>query len=111
MVLKGSNFVPNWRQTASGHMSYAKLHGRLSASRKLLLAPDGALSVLQEDTAFSSPSAASAVVLGRADNGRTSWKLAGTDTTYADWQEQQVEASAGPVVEGNVPVTREPVWQ
>jgi hypothetical protein len=46
------------------------------------------------DTAFRSPSAASAVVLGRSDNGRTSWCLKGTDRTYAAWQEEQVAAVA-----------------
>lgn len=94
VVLKGSSFIPNWKQAATGHVSYAKLHSRLMSSGKLIVAPGSSLAILQEDTVFSSPSAASAVVLGRADNGRTSWKVEGTGMTYADWQEQQVEASS-----------------
>lgn len=94
VVLQGSHFVREWRQPTTGRLSYSKLHERLLASGKLAPVPDGVLAVLQEDTNFSSPSAASSVVLGRADNGRMSWKVEGTDTSYADWQEQQVEASA-----------------
>lgn len=37
------------------------------------------------DVEFDSPSAASAVIFGRADNGRTSWKLAETGQSLADW--------------------------
>lgn len=43
--------------------------------------------------AFNSPSAASAVLLARSDNGRKSWRVAGSNLSYADWQSQQVEAS------------------
>ena len=64
------------------------------------LRADGTLEVgekylrFTKDTAFQSPSAASAVVLGRNDNGRVSWCLKGTEKTYADWQEEQVAAVA-----------------
>lgn len=44
-----------------------------------------------QDYAFNSPSAAAAVILGRAANGRTEWKQQKTDITYAQWQEQQLE--------------------
>ncbi|MOA50881.1 hypothetical protein D3C78_1739550 [compost metagenome] len=46
--------------------------------------------VFSDDYAFSSPSAAAAVVCGRAANGRTSWVAGGTGQTYAAWQEQQL---------------------
>ena len=48
---------------------------------------DGACLVFARDVDFNSPSAASATVLGRPDNGRTSWRLAGTSITYAAWQD------------------------
>jgi hypothetical protein len=35
---------------------------------------------------FKSPSAAAAVVLDRSANGRTEWKVEGSDRTYSDWQ-------------------------
>jgi hypothetical protein len=41
--------------------------------------------------AFSSPSAAAAVLNGRAANGRTDWKLKGTNTTYAEWEAAQLD--------------------
>ncbi len=46
------------------------------------------------DVPFSSPSAASAVALGRPDNGRTSWCLQGTEITYASWQKSQSASQA-----------------
>ena len=42
------------------------------------------------DQVFSSPSAAAAVVSGRAANGRTQWKVEGTGQTYGEWQDVQV---------------------
>ena len=33
------------------------------------------------------PSAASATVLGRTDNGRNTWRMKGTSITYGAWQE------------------------
>ncbi len=44
-----------------------------------------------QDYAFNSPSAAAAVIQGRAANGRKEWRQEGTDLTYAQWQEQQLE--------------------
>lgn len=44
-----------------------------------------------ERYAFTSPSAAAAVVLGRASNGRVEWHLADSTRTYADWEDSQVE--------------------
>lgn len=43
-----------------------------------------------EDYAFSSPSAAAAVVSGRSSNGRKAWKVIGSDQSYADWEETQL---------------------
>lgn len=40
---------------------------------------------------FSSPSAAGAVVAGRCSNGRKDWRQVGTNITYAEWLENQVE--------------------
>ncbi|MDC5079685.1 GIY-YIG nuclease family protein [Acinetobacter baumannii] len=46
--------------------------------------------VFTQDYMFTSPSAASAVILGRASNGRTAWREVNTNLTYAEWQEKQV---------------------
>lgn len=40
-----------------------------------------------KDYAFSSPSQAAEVVVGRSANGRTEWKLMGTQKTYAEWED------------------------
>ena len=93
IVLKGSTFVPQWKQPNTTQLGYAKLHAQLSQARKLTVPPGQPLATLTEDYAFSSPSAASAVILGRHDNGRMSWKLQGTQTTYAAWQEHEVKAA------------------
>lgn len=44
-----------------------------------------------QDHLFSSPSAAAAVILGRSSNGRRRWKQLGTDLTYEQWQQKQVD--------------------
>ena len=51
------------------------------------------------DIAIKNPRAAAAVMLGRPDNGRMSWRISGTNTTYAAWQEEQIGKAA---VDGGV---------
>jgi hypothetical protein len=46
-----------------------------------------------QDYLFSSPSAAGAVILGRASNGRKEWKTVTTHITYAEWQQNQVDCA------------------
>ncbi|CRI64752.1 conserved hypothetical protein [Thiocapsa sp. KS1] len=65
-------------QTSTAAQGYSKLHPKLRRLGKLNITPGKAFGVLTEDTPFSTPSAASAVILGRSDNGRTSWKIEGT---------------------------------
>ena len=97
VVLEGSHAVTAWT-SASDH-SYSKLHANLIRQGKLAPEGDDHLRFV-EDVGFRSPSAASAVILGRPDNGRTSWKVDGSNISYGDWQSEQVaksasEASAG----------------
>lgn len=94
VVLSGSRASSTWRQTAGHNTGYAKLHGRLLANGSLAVKPGVKHAEFTEDTAFSSPSGASAIIFGRADNGRTSWRIEGTDKTYAQWQEEQVDGAA-----------------
>jgi len=54
---------------------------------------DGTPYVFTRDYPFKSPSAASAVVLGRNDNGRTSWKVRGTNQTYAQWEASKINTT------------------
>ncbi len=92
VVLAGSLARSKW-EGAQGH-SYADLHEQLVEDGKLV--PDTATGRLafKDDYAFRSPSAASAVVLGRQDNGRMSWRVQETGKTYADWQNEKIAAAA-----------------
>lgn len=92
VVLAGSQAQRQWIGVA-GH-SYQALHQQLVEGGVLVGDADGPLR-FATDYAFRSPSAASAAVLGRADNGRLSWRIKGTSKTYAQWQEERV-AAVGP---------------
>jgi hypothetical protein len=89
IVLAGSQARDNW--IADKGTSYGNLRQQLVDSSILATDTSGRLR-FQQDYPFKSPSAASAVILGRADNGRMSWRVKDTDKTYAAWQEEQVAA-------------------
>lgn len=91
IVLAGSQARHTWIGNASHNTSYAKLFEEL-LSTGVMIAADAHAS-FAEDYAFSSPSAASAVIAGRADNGRTSWRNENTGQTFADWEEAQLNQS------------------
>ena len=48
--------------------------------------PQGPVSVFTTAYAFSSPSAAAAIVQGRPANGRIEWHLPGSQQTYHAWE-------------------------
>ncbi len=83
VVLTGSRAKLNWSGQAH---SYQHLRDELRSSGVLTLSEDGTQLVFTVDTHFKSPSAASATVLGRTDNGRNTWRVQGTSITYAAWQ-------------------------
>ena len=75
---------------ASDH-SYLKLRSRLEDEGVI----DGD-QAFTRDYDFKSPSAASAVILGRNDNGRVSWKLkSDPKVSLGDWQQSQKEFENG----------------
>ncbi|WP_458107199.1 GIY-YIG nuclease family protein [Arthrobacter sp. R3-55] len=86
VVLAGSGARGNWVGVGQG---YSKLHERLISEQ--VLVPTGANASFSKDYVFKSPSAAAAVITGRATNGRTTWKDPATGLTYGQWQEQGVE--------------------
>jgi len=89
IVFSGSQSQIGWIGERSH--SYEQLHKNLVEEGKITPDPDSAeRGVFQEDVAFSSPSAASAVVFGRSSNGRREWKVKGTSKTYEDWQNEQL---------------------
>lgn len=90
VVLAGSNAQPSWigQNTADG--SYGRLFVSLYQEGKIKISLDGTVGVFEEDVTFNSPSAAAAVIYGRHSNGRTSWKVEGTNKTYEDWQNDKL---------------------
>lgn len=95
-VLKGSKARAEWVGTERGYQGLFKQ----LVDEAVLVAGGSDCLVFSDDHAFSSPSAAAAVVCGRSANGRTSWVVEGSGQTYAAWQDQQllsVEPEAEPI--------------
>lgn len=88
VVQAGSGVNPVW---VGVEHNYKRLHQQLLAAKEIEIKNNGNNAVFKNNVEFRTPSAASAVIYGRADNGRVSWKMAGNESkTYADWQEEQV---------------------
>lgn len=87
-VLQGSLAREEWVGTDRG---YKTLFNQL-VEDQVLVQTDNRLTSFTSDQAFSSPSAAAAVISGRSANGRTQWIVEGSSKTYGDWQDEQVGA-------------------
>ena len=87
IVQAGSKVRAEWVGDRKHNTHYWRLHDDLVA--KGIIALKDGIGLLTENYAFSSPSAAAAVVAGRSANGRTSWKLP-DGRTYADWEVDQL---------------------
>lgn len=83
VVSAGSRARAEWVGIESG---YRMLHQDLVESGVLAPAVGDTREFLR-DTFFSSPSAAAAVIWGRAANGRMSWRVHDTGQTFAEWEE------------------------
>ena len=88
VVEVGSKARPEWVGDTSPKVHYNKLYAELVAQG--ILAPAGDHRVFTQSYAFSSPSAAGAVVNGRSTNGTTAWKLQGSGKTYKEWEEEEL---------------------
>ena len=88
IVRAGSQAKLEWTGAAHGYQS---LRTTLLQEGALVMAEDGSHLKFAKDVAFSSPSAASAIVLARPDNGRTSWRIKGTTIPYAAWYDNLPE--------------------
>lgn len=83
VVYAGSRARAGWVGVDGG---YQALHQDLIENGGLAPAVGDTREFLR-DTYFSSPSAAAAVVWGRAANGRIEWRIRGTEQTFADWED------------------------
>lgn len=89
VVLKGSTARAIDEYISNSYGTHRKIlldEGKLKPTNN----PD--LLQFTEDVTFASPSAASAVILNRNDNGRRSWRVAKTGQTLAEWQDAQTRS-------------------
>ncbi len=86
-VLKGSQVR---KEVSQPNHTYMK-NLRPTLFEKGIIDPEGF--IFTQDYMFTSPSAASAVILGRASNGRTAWREVNTNLTYSEWQQKQVDSA------------------
>lgn len=87
VVQAGSQARASWAGLEKATSGYASLHDDLKRSGVLVL--NGDHCVFAENYAFSSPSAAAAIVYGRQAQGTTAWKTS-TGQTYKDWEAAQL---------------------
>jgi hypothetical protein len=88
IVMKGSTTRDEWGAKPGG---YSALFAQL-CEEGVLSEPEGKVRRFTREFAFSSPSAAGAIVAGYNVNGRTTWKVEGSGQVYSEWQDQQVSA-------------------
>lgn len=81
-VLQSSGARPTWVGTRHG---YSGLHAKLIGDGSIDVTPSGQ-ATFTRDVAFASPSAAGAVITGRACNGRTAWLSTEAGETFGHWQ-------------------------
>ncbi len=62
--------------------------------RAVILVPQGDHNVFTQNYAFSSPSAAAAIVYGRSANGQVAWRTEPSGLTYRDWEALQLDREA-----------------
>ena len=94
VVLAGSGVRTGWLGVDHG---YGRLKKDLEQSGVIKVASDGKTSLFSQDTVFASPSAAAAIIAGRAANGRVEWKVTGSELTYGSWQDKKLEKSAASI--------------
>jgi hypothetical protein len=87
VVFKGSKARFDWEGVDG---TYTNLFRELVRANIIVQTADGMHREFSKDYAFSSPSAAAAVVAGRSANGRTHWIDSATGQTYGAWQEARV---------------------
>ena len=90
VVQKGSVVRDAWCGQNTTHSGYQDLHATLLHTN--VLKQEGSNAVFTRNYAFTSPSAAGAIVTGRKTNGATEWRLQGSEKNYKDWEEEWLAA-------------------
>jgi hypothetical protein len=90
VVMAGSKARATWEGTPTH--AYAKLFEELV--REGVLLESGDHKVFSVNYAFNSPSAAGAVLNGRATNGQEAWKLKSSGKTYRQWEAERLTFDA-----------------
>ena len=88
VVAEGSTARAEWVGAPQHNIGYQNLRTKLLQDG--VLAKEAGHVRFTDGYAFSSPSAAAAVILGRAANGRTEWKHEDTGQTLKEWEEKQL---------------------
>ncbi|TQF73348.1 GIY-YIG nuclease family protein [Rhodococcus spelaei] len=88
-VFEGSSARLKW--TGGESHSYTGLRAKLEHDGTLVPTPDGSAMRFTRNHVFASPSAAAAIVAGRAANGRKDWQIQGIQTSYGQWETEGVE--------------------
>lgn len=92
VVLKGSTI--NADQKPSIGKLYSALRLQLKSSGKLVNDLQSGKWIFTENVAFTSPSAAGAVICGSSVNGREYWKVKDSMLTYGDWLQAQITSAS-----------------
>lgn len=100
VVLKGALANPN-EVPSIGDSNY-QLRLRLRLNGSLADDPASGKWIFTEDVPFRTPSAAAGVIGGASIAGPTAWKVKGTQQTYRDWLQNQVNAVVLPTT-GSAP--------
>jgi Domain of unknown function (DUF4357) len=74
--------------------AYQALRDKLIQEAAPVPGHDGRTMRFARDQVFASPSAAAAIVVGRAANGRNDWKTQGTGASYGTWQARAIDPTA-----------------
>jgi hypothetical protein len=88
VVMEGSTARLSWSSAAQTQHSYSQLHDDLQKSG--VLSAHGPVCIFTSSYAFSSPSAAAAIVNGRPANGRVEWHVPSTQQTYHAWEAEHL---------------------
>ena len=92
-VLAGSQARKQWASGELKRATHVRQEFRESLIDAGVLVAQNNYLVFTRNQVFSSPSAASAVVVGtETSNGRQRWKVEGVGIPYGDWQAQQISA-------------------